>query len=341
MSLHSTTAAESVHPERFIGAVELNRHAAHLGRDYQTRVADDSPPLEGRFGVDALPGGLVLRHASVRNRQDMCSRLQLCPGLKLIFVLGGEVDVRFGDRALPTGPGESYAYAVHLHETTAFERHARHGQSEHSLTLTVPHEWLRQRLVTLGDGRSGTRLPIRAHLCMQPWQPSAALRSSALALIASDSDGAGAGPARRLRSEALALAMVAEALPALLDTPATQEPPQPIDARRLRRMRDLVEHPDGAALTVDALAREAGMSRSSLQRHFHTCYGMSVQKFLRERRLQIADRALREDGASVVRAAELAGYSSAANFATAYRRVYGVRPSEHRRRVAQAQQLRD
>jgi AraC-like DNA-binding protein len=338
MSLHSTTAPEEDHLERRIGAAELDRHAAHLGRDYQTHIADDSPPLEGQFGVDALPGGLVLRHASVRNCQDMHSRLRLRPSLKLILVLCGEVDVRFGGQPLPVGPGESYAYAVHLHETTPFERRARRNSLEHSLTLTVPHDWLRQRLVTLGDGRTDTRLPQKPHLCMQPWHPSSALRASAQALIASDSDGAGAGPARRLRCESLALAMAAEALPALLDAPATNEPPRPIDARRLRRMRDLVERPASSPLTVDALAREAGMSRSSLQRHFQICYGMSVQKFLRQRRLQTADRALREDGASVVRAAELAGYTSAANFATAYRRLYGIAPSERRRGVTSAEE---
>ncbi|MES1946070.1 AraC family transcriptional regulator [Salinisphaera sp. C84B14] len=333
MSLHSNTATDPARLERFIGAAELNRHAAHLGRDYQTRVADDSPPLEGQFGVDALPGGLVLRHASVRNRQDMRSRLQLCPGLKLILVLAGEVDVRFGDRPLPAGAGTRYACAVHLHEPTIFERRARRNSREQSLTLTVPHDWLRQRLVTLGDGRGSMHLLDTPHLCMQPWQPSSALCASAQVLIAADSSGDSAGPARRLRCESLALAMVAEALPALLAMPATDEPPRPIDARRLRRMRDLVDKPSAAPLTVDALAREAGMSRSSLQRHFNVCYGMSVQKFLRERRLQAADRALREDGVNVVTAAELAGYTSAANFATAYRRVYGIAPSERRRRA--------
>ena len=36
---------------------------------------------------------------------------------------------------------------------------------------------------------------------------------------------------------------------------------------------------------------------------------------------------------TVATAAELAGYTSAANFATAYRRVYGIAPSERRRRT--------
>ncbi|MES1950724.1 AraC family transcription regulator [Salinisphaera sp. S4-8] len=327
MSLHSTAAPDSA---RFIDTAQLDRLSAHLGSDYETRVTDASPPLDGRFGVETLTGGLVLRHASVRNRQDMCARAQLRPGLKLIIVLDGEVDIRFGGRALPVAADGPCAYALHLHENTAFERRARANTHEQSLTLTVPYAWLRARLVDHDASRNGARLIEAPHLSLQPWQPGAALIASARSLVVSES----VGLAHRLQCESLALAIVADALPVLLDNPTTDALPKPIDARRLRRMRELVDRPASALLSVDALAREAGMSRSSLQRHFRICYGMSVQKFMRARRLQAADRALREDGASVAHAAELAGYSSAANFATAYRRVYGIAPSERSQRGA-------
>ena len=43
--------------------------------------------------------------------------------------------------------------------------------------------------------------------------------------------------------------------------------------------------------------------------------------------------ALRHDGASVARAAEIAGYASQANFSTAFRRHFGQPPKTYRARV--------
>jgi AraC-like DNA-binding protein len=70
-----------------------------------------------------------------------------------------------------------------------------------------------------------------------------------------------------------------------------------------------------------------------LQRQFRSVYGTTVFEFLRECRLQRARQALERDGITVGQAALLAGYTSAANFATAYRRRFGLAPKLARVRV--------
>jgi AraC-like DNA-binding protein len=58
-----------------------------------------------------------------------------------------------------------------------------------------------------------------------------------------------------------------------------------------------------------------------------------VFEHLREGRLQRARQALERDGVTVGQAALVAGYTSAANFATAYRRRFGTPPKLARARV--------
>jgi AraC-like DNA-binding protein len=53
---------------------------------------------------------------------------------------------------------------------------------------------------------------------------------------------------------------------------------------------------------------------------------------MRETRLQAARDAMDKDGLTIGQAAFLAGYSSPANFSTAFKRVFGISPSEARER---------
>ena len=70
-----------------------------------------------------------------------------------------------------------------------------------------------------------------------------------------------------------------------------------------------------------------------LQRQFRAVFGTTVFAYLRECRLLRARRALEHDGVTVGQAAMVAGYTSAANFATAYKRRFGHAPKLARSRV--------
>ncbi|WP_339782023.1 helix-turn-helix domain-containing protein [uncultured Thalassospira sp.] len=55
-----------------------------------------------------------------------------------------------------------------------------------------------------------------------------------------------------------------------------------------------------------------------------TAYGTTVMDFMCETRLQMARDAMDKDGLTIGQAAYLAGYSSPANFSTAFKRVFGM-----------------
>nr|WP_281378417.1 helix-turn-helix transcriptional regulator [Halomonas organivorans] len=93
---------------------------------------------------------------------------------------------------------------------------------------------------------------------------------------------------------------------------------------------ELIDSGQAGGSTQAELARRLGMSLSNLQRRFRAQRGESLGRFLRRYYLTLARDALTRDAVGIESAAELAGYSSAPNFATAFKREFGLTPSECR-----------
>jgi AraC-like DNA-binding protein len=85
--------------------------------------------------------------------------------------------------------------------------------------------------------------------------------------------------------------------------------------------------------TLDALAREAGLSRSMLSERFSDLVGTSPMQYLSNLRLQLAASLLERQGASITRIAADVGYGSDAAFNRAFKRHVGVAPGVWRRRM--------
>ncbi len=83
--------------------------------------------------------------------------------------------------------------------------------------------------------------------------------------------------------------------------------------------------------TVASLAAASGVSRAALARRFNALVGEPPMTFLTGWRLTLAADLLREPGATVGSVAEQVGYGSSFALSTAFKRVRGVSPQEHRR----------
>ena len=109
----------------------------------------------------------------------------------------------------------------------------------------------------------------------------------------------------------------------------TQSQADPVVGRALALM-----HRDPAEpWSLVGLARELGVSRAALARRFHAVVGESPMAFLTRWRLALAADLLREPQATVTRVAEQVGYSSPYAFSSAFKRVRGLSPREHRVRA--------
>jgi len=84
--------------------------------------------------------------------------------------------------------------------------------------------------------------------------------------------------------------------------------------------------------TVDALAREAGVSRAVLARRFQDVVGESPMRFLTEWRLALAADLLCDPDETLGTVAEKVGYGSPFALSAAFKRVRGISPQEHRKK---------
>ncbi|MCC5069916.1 AraC family transcriptional regulator [Xanthomonas campestris] len=98
-------------------------------------------------------------------------------------------------------------------------------------------------------------------------------------------------------------------------------------AAALRAMHGAPAH----AWTIDALAKEAALSRSSFFARFNRAMGVTPMEYLLAWRMALAKKLLSEQGLGVAQAAQRVGYGSASSFSVAFTRHTGSPPSQYAR----------
>jgi len=102
-------------------------------------------------------------------------------------------------------------------------------------------------------------------------------------------------------------------------------------ARALQRIHRDFESP----LTLEDLAGEAGMSRSSFAERFSRITGLAAIEYLGKWRMLWAGDMLGDAALSIAEVANRVGYRSDLAFSRAFKREYGLSPAEWRRQDAQ------
>lgn len=95
-------------------------------------------------------------------------------------------------------------------------------------------------------------------------------------------------------------------------------------AARERLLSDLSDPP-----TIEQLARETGLNQLKLKRGFKNLFGVSVYALFQRERMERARKLLLQY--SVTETAMQLGYSNFSHFSTAFRKQFGILPSEARR----------
>jgi AraC-like DNA-binding protein len=102
--------------------------------------------------------------------------------------------------------------------------------------------------------------------------------------------------------------------------------------QRVARALAAVHRNPGEDWQVDALAREAGMSRTVFAERFAALLGRTPMQYLAAWRMHLADEMLRSRS-SVAQIADRLGYQTETAFRRAFKRVRGVGPGDVRRRA--------
>jgi signal transduction histidine kinase/ligand-binding sensor domain-containing protein/DNA-binding response OmpR family regulator len=110
-----------------------------------------------------------------------------------------------------------------------------------------------------------------------------------------------------------------------------------MDEAFLKKVIAAVEvHIDDATFETDDLARESAVSRRHLNRKLRALTGQSVREFIRTIRIKRAAQLLQQQAGSVTQIAYDVGFQSLGHFAKAFRKQFGVAPSEYGQKNTEA-----
>ncbi len=307
----------------------LSHVAGHDFRLVTPRLGADGALLRGRYLLSPLRSGMVLHATDAADLHDTTTRVVHGAGLTISLFLEGEADISLGGRPLHLGAADGAQGALMARaEPDLFERHGRRGTRVRKVNIFLPEGWLERE--RHDDARHQAVLAFcRDHGANARWRPSAHMAALAGQILAPP----GYGPLLAgLYAESRALELVVGAL-GLLDTGAEGEAIASLRPRERERMwsvHDFIEVHLKRELSLEEIAREAGMGVNSLQRAFRGAFGTTVFDYVRRRKLELARDGLAAEGLTVAQAAFVAGYGSAANFSTAFKRAFGVSPKAWR-----------
>ncbi|MEF2070966.1 helix-turn-helix transcriptional regulator [Consotaella aegiceratis] len=306
-----------------------------IGRGFQlgSDIPASSATLAGHYRLIRLRSGLHLHSSDAFELHDLETRIEQQPGLTVYLFLKGRVDAQIGGRPVmpPIGENDEGPRAAMMVRArpALFERHSRRGEHIRKVNVTVSPDWLADCDLVGADQASAVERFTGSHLAQRSWKPGRSMIAIAEQIL----NPPPYQPAlQKLYLESRALELVAEGLAQLSHQSSCWATGivGTRDQHRMRMIEEYLETRHQPADSLDDIARQAGLSVSTLQRLFHSVHGMSAFEWIRRRSLERARFALEKDGLSIAEAAHLAGYSNPANFSTAFKRLFGVSPKSVR-----------
>lgn len=144
------------------------------------------------------------------------------------------------------------------------------------------------------------------------------------------------GPAQGVVLDRLLDLLLIAVLRVWFDRPDTEAPPwyraytHPVVGEALRLFHD----DPARAWKLNTVAAKIGVSRAALAQSFRSTVGTPPMTYLTEWRIALAADLLRESDATLDAVARKVGYNSGFALSVAFKRIYGVSPTEHRRLMA-------
>ena len=101
------------------------------------------------------------------------------------------------------------------------------------------------------------------------------------------------------------------------------------DALMARIVKVVNENLNDPSFNVQQLIAEVGISRAQLHRKMKEITGVSTADFIRNLRLQQAERLIREHKVNITQVAYTVGFNNQSHFSTIFRKYYGMTPTEY------------
>lgn len=293
------------------------------------RVVPVFGDAEGYRELIHLRDGFDLVLGNVIHRRDAEIVVPEDAVLKFHFRLTGHGRISF-DEGQPMDVRQQTA-AVLLHPPGA-EKHQQvlAGEQEQSITLLCSPPFLAKVLhgmeaelpTALTDYLRG-KSPDYYHVSLP-------LRADMSTAVSAMLQCEMTGGLRRVYAEARAMDLLFLALQALMDAESGADRPDrgltQLDVDRLNKACDILRTNFVAPPTIQELGREIGMNEAKLMRCFKQLFGQTIFDFAQHLRMAAAKELLESTERSITEIAFDVGYEYSSNFATAFKRHYGITP---------------
>ena len=288
--------------------------------------------LKGRLVNDRAPSHFMVHTTDTVAMRDFEISNQVRPAVTVAIVVDGQVEGAFDDTPFDFDARQGVVgYLWALKQPAKLTRRIPKHNRVRKVMVTARVDWVAKSLGN-DDGQEAARAFLYGDHGPVRWQPSRRAIALAEQMLYPPIE---LPLFREIYIESRGLEIFGEALRSVMTPPRIDQNCKAVSVDVSDKAQDIRDHilqHITTGLNLRDLAATMNMSIARLQRIFKTAYGTTVMDFMRETRLQAARDAMDKDGLTIGQAAFLAGYSSPANFSTAFKRVFGISPSEARER---------
>jgi len=269
---------------------------------------------------------LSIHAVDLLEEEDIQIDGQLHPAFSVMIVLQGNAHaVLDGTPYIIQADQGPQGYAHMVNETLPWRRLFRKNNRIRKVKISITRDSLLKELneSTLDDHICHRlRSFLEASQVRAQWVPSARAIALAEQILQMEK---GSPYLSKLHKESWAVEILCEAFEALTGDVTDKKP---LSAhQKAHDIRCYIDRHIKDPLTLQSIAIAQALGVATVQRLFKEAYDITVMEYVRRRRLELAKEAMDHQGLTISQAAYQAGYNSPANFATAFRRVYGFSPS--------------
>lgn len=141
-------------------------------------------------------------------------------------------------------------------------------------------------------------------------------------------EGQKKGELRRLHAEAKVMELLIYQLEQLTTEDQHTKISVPYDVEKLETVRDLLDKNFIDPPSQKELAQQVIVNESKLRKDFKEYFGITIHNYTIRLRMEYAKRLLLEERKSIFEVAELTGFSHQNNFSSAFKKYFGIPPSD-------------
>ncbi|RGE49187.1 transcriptional regulator [Mannheimia granulomatis] len=236
-------------------------------------------------------------------------------GLRLVILLSGRSEIDFNSEVFELDASlNPQAAFLSLNRAEMGRKIFRKGQLQKEVVIFLYPKWIIESQLNLASYHH-FKQHLKAHQII--------LTQSMLKLIHDIVSEQEIQPFGLLEKEGKLLALLASAFSQLTQAPQVKKD-------RVQQLTESLDNGKFDGWNLKQIAMYFHSNVTTLQNEFQHYHKTSIFAYLRRSKLEQAYKLLLQ-GLSVTQAAEFAGYSNSENFSTAFKRTFGITPSQIKR----------